>query len=225
MQPKRLWIGGVVILCGFAWALAFAGEEPDGTGHAAVRPQLQSAAPERPRQAQPGAPKAPLLAESRATESASPQLAARQNDDDSLAALSPLRRPIIQAIREADVAPADKRASMLRAIEESGSSRERWTTGAATIFEQWRAALPGEAQRGLRMGEVACFQAGCVAQLEFASAAAYQTAAARFRTLTDANAAHGGRVQTPPEMASGKVIANWIMLRPETPQSDDDDDA
>lgn len=225
MQPKRLWVGGVVILCGLAWALAFAAKQPKETGHDAVRTQLQSPASGLPSGPVPASPKAPRLAESHAAASASPKLAATQDDDDALLDLSPLRRPIIRAIREAGVSPAEKRASMLRAIEASGASRERWTVGAPSTFEQWRAALPGETQRGVRMGEVACFQAGCVAQLEFENTAAYQTAASTFRTLTDTGASHGGRVQTPPEMASGKVIANWIMLRPETPKSDDDDDA
>jgi len=59
-------------------------------------------------------------------------------------------------------------------------------------------------------------------EVAFFSEAAYQEAAAAFRTISEAGSAHGGRVQTPPDPTSGKIIANWIMLRPEEPADDDD---
>lgn len=105
---------------------------------------------------------------------------------------------------------------MLRAIEASGVSQEPWTERAQGSFDAWRGAMPESALRALRVGPVACFRAGCVVEVSFASEAAYQEAARAFRTIAERDPAHGGRVQTPADIRAGKIVANWIMLRPET---------
>jgi hypothetical protein len=222
MRSKRLWIAGLVALCGLAWAVSRSGSDGDNAPAATSprRTDVSAAAAQVSRAA-----KGQVASRHDQTVPATSVPVAPPASEGKLAELSPLRQPIIRAIREAGISPADKRASMLKAIEASGASHERWTEDAHSAFESWRAALPGDAQRSLRMGEVSCFRAGCVAELVFANPAAYQTAAAAFRTLADSSRAHGGRVQTPPETVSGKVVANWIMLRPELAPRDEDDDA
>ncbi len=145
-----------------------------------------------------------------------------QSASDSLASLSPLRRPIIQAIRASGQAPAEKRQAMLSALESSGASDEPWTDEAPSAFQSWRGALPKIIDSGIDMGKPTCFRAGCLVQVRFPNELAYREAAAAFRNIRESGSEHGGRVQTPPATLDGAIVANWIMLRPENDSNDED---
>jgi hypothetical protein len=210
----------VVSLLAWRWARHEDAPAPR-TGQTAQAPTSEAIAPElvRPARELAATPQDDSLRTAPArTASEQPTV----TKDDSVATLPPLRAPIIQAIRAGGQTPQEKRASMLRAIETSGASQEAWTERAQRSFDGWRGAIPESARRGLRMGPVACFRAGCVVEVSFASEAAYQEAARAFRTISEREASHGGRVQTPPDAQSGKIVANWIMLRPESVPEEDD---
>jgi len=226
MKKRGLTVAAAVGLGVFAWAAWPTGSQRTDVSALPTNVQKVSGTYIAPETTRPPAYTAPIARqETIASEPRHPLLPEARGAADAtevMATLSPLRRPIIEAIRQGGLTPEQKRTTMLRAIEDSGVSREPWTAVAQTSFDAWGAAMPNQARQGLRLGRVSCFRAGCIVEVAFFSEAAYQEAAAAFRTISEAGSAHGGRVQTPPDPTSGKIIANWIMLRPEEPADDDD---
>lgn len=126
-----------------------------------------------------------------------------------------LRKPVIDAIRLLGVSKADKFEKMREALRDSGDSAEPWTRKAPEAFGDWSRLLDGKGGASLDEGSARCYLAGCEALVYFGSEADYELAASAFRGLSDDNAAHGGRVQTPPkQMADGRWVAAWLMMRP-----------
>jgi hypothetical protein len=125
-----------------------------------------------------------------------------------------LRAPVVDAIR-ADLKGEDKRKAMLEAIRSSGESDEEWTAEAADAFETWSDAMPKEVRSGISVAEPRCYNAGCVADLTFSDEPSYRAAAKAFRAISETRSGHGGRVQTPSQPQGKRVVASWIMLRPQ----------
>ncbi|WP_437590341.1 hypothetical protein [Sorangium sp. So ce1000] len=139
-----------------------------------------------------------------------------EGDGDPRSEAEKLRWPIIQAIRGEHSSPVARREAMLKALEDSGEDRGRWTTAAPEIFAFWQRAMPDDAGALLDPEASRCFRAGCEVDVRFADEAAYERAAAVLRHLKEDVPGHGGRAQTPPErLPSGEVQATWILLRPE----------
>jgi hypothetical protein len=140
----------------------------------------------------------------------------REGAGDARSEAEALRRPIIRAIRGDHPSPAARREAMLKALEDSGEDRGRWTAAAPDIFAAWQAAMPDDAGAALDPRASRCFRAGCEVEVRFADEAAYERAAAVLRRLPEDAPGHGGRVQTPPErLPNGEVQATWILLRPQ----------
>lgn len=127
----------------------------------------------------------------------------------------PLRAPVIEAIRSNELRGEAKRKAMLEAIRSSGESDEEWTAESEEAFDSWTNAMPKELRGKITMSEPRCFAAGCVADVTFADAETHRAAARTFRSLAEQGAGHGGRVQTPAESQGSKLVASWIMLRPQ----------
>jgi hypothetical protein len=127
-----------------------------------------------------------------------------------------LRAPVIAAIRTPELDPLERRVRILAAMAESGPSDEPWTRDRRAIFEGWDRALGSAGERNVDYESAECFRAGCVVTVTFPDDKAFEASFAAFRTLSETGQAHGGRVQTPPEVqADGRVQSSWIFLRPE----------
>lgn len=126
-----------------------------------------------------------------------------------------LRKPVVDAIRVLAVSKAEKYDRMRDALHSSGDSTEVWTQQAPNVFAGWGRELEGKGNGELDAKSVRCYLAGCESLVYFESEAAYETAAVAFRSLSEENAAHGGRVQTPPkQLEDGRWVAAWLMMRP-----------
>jgi hypothetical protein len=127
-----------------------------------------------------------------------------------------VRKPVIDAIRLLNVSKADKYERMREALRNSGDSVEAWTRQASDVFVGWEQKLEGKGGANLDAGSVRCYLAGCEAQVYFENEAEYEAAAAGFRTISEGDTAHGGRVQTPPkQLEDGRWVAAWMMMRPD----------
>jgi hypothetical protein len=128
-----------------------------------------------------------------------------------------LRRPLIDAIRGNFATPADRRAAMRAALEDSGPTREPWSTQAGRVFDDWRDALPMKLSAKTKLSVPQCFRAGCMISVSFQDRETYEAAARTLRELPGEDARHGGRMQSPPEIApDGQITALWMMFRPES---------
>lgn len=123
--------------------------------------------------------------------------------------------PVLQAIRNPELEPEERRLCMLAALEDSGPSDEPWTTESRSIFSGWSGAFPSELELNVDVDGARCYRAGCVVPVTFADRETYERAAREFRKIPEEGATHGGRVQTPADFgADGKLEASWIFLRP-----------
>ena len=166
-----------------------------------------------PRQSVP----APLALLRAAASTTPPAVASAQATSVPQSTIDELRSPIVNAIRASYPTPALKREGILRALEKSGTSREPFTKEAASVFESWRTAMPSTAADRLRPRDLRCYRAGCAIEVRFADNATYEEASDAIRRGAPADARHGGRIQSPPEVQSnGELVATWIMLRPDT---------
>jgi hypothetical protein len=125
-----------------------------------------------------------------------------------------LRAPIIDAIRSDKLRGEQKRTAMVEAIRSSGESDEPWTAEAEDAFDSWTSSMPRELRGKIVLSEPRCYAAGCITDVTFPDAESHRLAARTFRSLTEADAGHGGRVQTPPEPQGSRLVTSWIMLRP-----------
>jgi hypothetical protein len=127
-----------------------------------------------------------------------------------------IRKPVIDAIRTMDVAGAAKFEKMRDALHASGESAEVWTRQAAEVFGGWVTQVAGRGNALLDSSSTRCYLAGCESLVYFATEDAYQEAAVAFRSVSEPNAAHGGRVQTPVKrLDDGRWVAAWLMMRPD----------
>jgi hypothetical protein len=127
-----------------------------------------------------------------------------------------LRRPLIGAIRGDFATPAERRAAMRAALEDSGPTGEPWSLLAGRVFDDWRDALPMKLSAKTKLSTPQCFRAGCMTSVSFQDRETYEAAARTLRELPGEDARHGGRMQSPPEIApDGQITALWMMFRPE----------
>ncbi|WP_426735276.1 hypothetical protein [Myxococcus faecalis] len=125
------------------------------------------------------------------------------------------RKLLVQALREAPADPKARRDAVLASLESSGVSQEPWTAGAREALDTWRQRMATSIQP-VEAEPPRCFAAGCVTRVTFPDAATHDAA---FRLTPElrlpGNAAH---LQLPAEhLASGQVLATWVVLRPDTP--------
>jgi hypothetical protein len=140
--------------------------------------------------------------------------------EDPAAEARRIRLPLIMAIRGRHSSPEARREAMLEALRRSGASSEDWTREASTVFARWDAALAVDIARAVELREARCFRAGCEVPVVFPDRAAFERAATAFRSIHEAEAVHGGRVQTPPVVRpDGTIEASWLMLRPDGVES------
>jgi hypothetical protein len=173
-----------------------------------------SVAPPRARSSRSHAPLSRALAPQTVTPSPRPRASVVSDGEGNRPVeLSPLRAPVIDAIRGASRGE-QKRREMVDAIRRSGESDEPWTAEAEVAFETWTEAMPKEQRKQLQIAEPVCYAAGCIADVTFPDATSHRAASEAFRKLTESNAGHGGRVQTPPEVQGSKLVTSWFMLRP-----------
>ncbi|MFY1827454.1 hypothetical protein ACN47A_16150 [Myxococcus fulvus] len=129
--------------------------------------------------------------------------------------LSESRKLLVQALRGAPAEPKARRDAVLASLESTGVSQEPWTTGAREALDAWRQRMATSVQP-VEAEPPRCFAAGCVTRVTFPDAATHDAA---FRLTPElrlpGNAAH---LQLPAEhLASGQVLATWVVLRPDTP--------
>lgn len=128
--------------------------------------------------------------------------------------VSLLRKPVIDAIRAVAVSKAEKYDRMREALHDSGGSGEGWTRQAQDVFAGWSRQLDGKGGE-LDSASIRCYLAGCESLVYFDSEDAYDASAAAFRSLSEVEVTHGGRVQTPPkQLEDGRWVAAWLMMRP-----------
>lgn len=129
-----------------------------------------------------------------------------------------LRASVISAIRRLDLSPAERHETIIRRLEESGSSSEPWTRPAPEVFSTWGASLPTDLVP--RIGESRCYRAGCLLPVSYETTEAYEAAAEVFRSMHDPELPHGGRILLPPRTnEDGGVETGWIMLPPQPTSS------
>ncbi|MCP3059191.1 hypothetical protein LXT21_10445 [Myxococcus sp. K38C18041901] len=129
--------------------------------------------------------------------------------------LSESRKLLVQALRGAPAEPNARRSAVLASLESTGVSQEPWTAGAREALDAWRQRMTTSIQP-VEAEPPRCFAAGCVTRVTFPDAATHDAA---FRLTPElrlpGNAAH---LQLPAEhLASGQVLATWVVLRPDTP--------
>lgn len=224
---KRVYwsIGGGSVLLG-AWFLAsfFGHEEPVApTRTGDVRPQQPQPASISPKSDEepevvPVVP-APQAVQQEVNALYASAVADRAGDTPEEVSVneqvSLLRKPVIDAIRLLNVSKAEKYDRMREVLRDSGDSVEVWTRQAPGVFAGWSRLLDGKGNAELDERSVRCYLAGCEAQVYFESEAEYEAAAKAFRSLSESDTAHGGRVQTPPkQLEDGRWVAAWLMMRP-----------
>ncbi|WP_426744633.1 hypothetical protein VZQ01_23675 [Myxococcus faecalis] len=175
----------------------------------------QPMAPSRPPSSAPTQP--PLPDEPEPLEFESPDLE-QLPPAPSVRARRPLsesRKLLVQALRKAPADPKARRDAVLASLESTGASQEPWTAGAREALDTWRQRMATSIQP-VEAEPPRCFAAGCVTRVTFPDAATHDAA---FRLTPElrlpGNAAH---LQLPAEhLASGQVLATWVVLRPDTP--------
>ncbi|MFP2932624.1 hypothetical protein ACLESO_47255, partial [Pyxidicoccus sp. 3LG] len=125
------------------------------------------------------------------------------------------RLRVVKALRGAHATPDARREAVLAELTASGDSGEPWTADARSALDAWRTRV-GEDVLPVRAEPPRCYSAGCVARVTFPDAASFDAAFERTSELKLDTAS--ARLQLPPErLASGEVVASWVVLRPDAP--------
>ncbi|MCP3139756.1 hypothetical protein [Pyxidicoccus xibeiensis] len=125
------------------------------------------------------------------------------------------RLRLVKALRGDYPTPEARRAAVLAELAASGASGEPWTEDARAALERWKTRVD-EDVLPVRAEPPRCFAAGCVSRVTFPDAASFDVAFQGTAELRLGTAS--AHLQLPPErLASGEVVASWVVLRPDAP--------
>ncbi|WP_426755447.1 hypothetical protein [Myxococcus sp. Y35] len=209
--------GGLVLACALALWLRRPLErapllEPEPLAARVVQPPLPPALPAeptpRPRRQAVTTPQTPPKA--LPTEEPARERPTRSRRTPPLQRLR-----LANALRGAHPSPDARREAVLAELTASGESQAPWTDLARAALGQWRAQVEADVLP-VTAEPARCFEAGCVARITFPDADSFQES---FRRTPDLRLGEDtAHMQLPPErLASGEVVASWLVLPPAAP--------
>ena len=214
MRLKRWLLLGLVPtapLLVAAYVLASRGGNADG-----------HAPPQAPSNAKEAAPRKPLLAARHQREPLAPTLGAMADGVQAKPGVllgAELSAEELEPEADAQYPPTlvgGSSAEIVADIVASGRDTSKWTLDARTVFKDIARELPAAISRGLRFGDAGCYQRGCVVEVTYADAAAYDESKAGFWTNPKLEAWKGLKACTALEKSdTGQLRATWILKNSE----------